>query len=156
MQATSLNSDLTTSYLNLYKHHYPCSIPGIGQVRISCDSPFLFTCFKEDSLGKPPMDSYDLAIAYSTKGLSKRQQKDRIRNHLAAHESNRVSQMLALAQQPSQAIPRPQREVPNPHRLRHKSQPRRHAPRAQHLTVLAQALALQLWIEPHNKPVRTS
>ena len=77
----------------------------------------------------------------STKGLSKRQQKDRIRNHLAAHETSRASQMLALAQQPSQALPKPQRKVPNPHRLRHKSQPRRHAPRTQHLTVLAQAPA---------------
>ena len=33
------------------------------------------------------------------------------------------------------------RDLPNPHRLRHKSQPRRHAPRTQHSTVLAQAPA---------------
>ena len=77
----------------------------------------------------------------SIRGLSKRQQKDRIRNHLAAQETNRSRQMMALALQPPPVPTRLSRTVPSPHRLRHKSQPRRRAPRAQHTIRMAQAPA---------------
>ena len=74
-----------------------------------------------------------------SRGLSKRQQKDRIRNHLAAQETHRSHQMMA---QPPPPVPtRLSRTVPSPHRLRHKSQPRRCAHRAQHTTRMAQAPA---------------
>ena len=51
----------------------------------------------------------------SIRGLSKRQQKDRIRNHLAAQETNRSHQMIALALQPPPVPTRLSRTVPSPH-----------------------------------------
>jgi hypothetical protein len=70
----------------------------------------------------------------NTRGLSRKQRNDRIRNHLAVHEGARAAQMLALAQQPTLTFqrtrppPRPPRDPPNPKRLRHKCKPRRHPP----------------------------
>ena len=74
-----------------------------------------------------------------TRGLSKRQQKDRIRNHLAIHEAQRTQLMLNLAQQPALDKPRTVHNVLHPHCLRHISKSRSSTHRAKNHTRLEQA-----------------
>ena len=103
----------TLKYLNPECTMYFPTIPKRCKLPHYRPKPKDERCLSQQAFKAPP----------SIRELSRRQDKNRIRSHLATQETTRTRQMLSVANA--------SRDLSDPRRLRHKPHPRRHAPRTQ-------------------------